>query len=150
MRPSHSLVNLLDPTVTGLGYELVGIEFDGKQRVLRVYIDNVGGITLDDCSLVSSHISALLDVEEPISGHYQLEISSPGLNRPLFTIGHFERFLGEMAHVHLLRLVEGRRTLKAKIIGVEGNMVVLQEGEKMFHVPHETIEKARLIPNFTF
>ena len=91
MRAREGLVELLEPTVEGMGYELVGVEFDGHQRVLRVYIDRPEGITVDDCSAVSYQLSGLLDVEDPITGRYQLEVSSPGMDRPLF--------IGEVEHV---------------------------------------------------
>lgn len=148
MRARERLFELIEPVVTGLGYELVGVEFDGGQRVLRVYIDSESGITLDDCSRVSYQLGAVLDVEDPIPGRYQLEISSPGLDRPLFTLAHFERFKGEMARLQLARLVEGRRRFKARLLGVDGDCVVLQDGDATFRIPFESIEKARLAPEF--
>ena len=148
MRAQERLVSLIDPVVAGLGYELVGVEFDGHQRILRVFIDSESGITLDDCSKVSYQLSGALDVEDPIPGHYQLEISSPGLDRPLFALAHFERFKGEMARLQLARLVEGRRKLKARLLGVEGDIVLVQEGEETLRIPYEAIDKARLAPEF--
>jgi ribosome maturation factor RimP len=148
MRAQARLIELLEPTVEGLGYELVGVEFDGSQRVLRVYIDSEAGITLDDCTKVSYQVSGVLDVEDPISGRYQLEISSPGLDRPLYTLAHYERFKGEMARLQLIRLVEGRRKIKARLAGVDGDDVLLQDGETTLRIPFESIEKARLAPEF--
>jgi ribosome maturation factor RimP len=148
MRAQERLIDLIEPVAAGLGYELVGVEFDGRQRVLRVYIDHPDGITLDDCSKVSYQVSGVLDVEDPIPGHYQLEISSPGLDRPLFALAHFERFKGEMVRLHLARAIEGRRKFKARLLGVEGEAVLLQDGETTFRIPYESIEKARLAPEF--
>lgn len=148
MSARERLHDLIEPVVTGLGYELVGVEFDGRQRVLRVYIDSAQGVTLDDCSRVSYQVGAVLDVEDPVPGRYQLEISSPGLDRPLFELAHFDRFKGEMARLQLTRLVDGRRKLKARLLGVEDGCVVLQEGEATFRVPFDAIEKARLAPEF--
>lgn len=148
MRAQARLIELLEPTVEGLGYELVGVEFDGSQRVLRVYIDSEQGITLDDCTKVSYQVSGVLDVEDPISGRYQLEISSPGLDRPLYTLAHYERFKGEMARLQLTRLIEGRRKIKARLAGVDGGDVLLQDGETTLRIPFESIEKARLAPEF--
>jgi ribosome maturation factor RimP len=148
MRAQERLIDLIEPVVMGLGYELVGVEFDGRQRVLRVYIDSVAGITLDDCSRVSNQVSGVLDVEDPIPGRYQLEISSPGLDRPLFSFAHFERFKGEMVRLQLLRPMEGRRRFKARLLGVDGDCVVLQDGEATLRIPYESIEKARLAPEF--
>ena len=118
-------MQLLEPTVEGLGFELVGVEFDGHQRVLRIYIDHPDGITLDHCSEVSYQLSGLLDVEDPIPGRYQLEISSPGMDRPLFTLEHFARFLGSVVRIQLTSPIEGRRRFKARIEAVEGSDIVL-------------------------
>ena len=148
MRAQERLIQLMEPTVSGLGYELVGVEFDGRLRVLRVYIDSPAGITVDDCSRVSYQVSGLLDVEDPIPGRYQLEISSPGIDRPLFALEHYERFKGSMVRLQLGRLIEGRRRFRARLLGVEGDTVVLQEGEETFRVPYDSIEKARLSPEF--
>jgi ribosome maturation factor RimP len=148
MRAQERLIQLMEPTVSGLGYELVGVEFDGRLRVLRVYIDSPAGITVDDCSRVSYQVSGLLDVEDPIPGRYQLEISSPGMDRPLFALEHYERFKGSMVRLQLGRLIEGRRRFRARLLGVEGDTVVLQEGEETFRVPYDSIEKARLSPEF--
>jgi ribosome maturation factor RimP len=148
MRARERLISLIEPAVTGLGYEFVGVEFDGRQRILRIYIDRVGGITLDDCSKVSYQVSGVLDVEDPIPGRYQLEVSSPGLDRPLFALAHFERFKGEMARVQLASPLEGRRKFKARLLGVDGDCILLQEGETVLRVPYQSIEKARLAPEF--
>jgi ribosome maturation factor RimP len=148
MRSHDRMQRLLEPVVQGLGYELVGVEFDGRQRILRVYIDHPEGITLDDCSKVSYQISGVLDVEDPIAGRYQLEISSPGMDRPLFTREHFERFAGQMARVQLAGLLDGRRRFQGRLAGIEGQEVLVQEGETLFRLPFEMIEKARLAPEF--
>jgi ribosome maturation factor RimP len=148
MRAQERLIQLIEPVVSGLGYELVGVEFDGRQRLLRVYIDHPEGITLDDCSKVSYQVSGVLDVEDPIPGRYQLEISSPGLDRPLFAREHFERFKGEMVRLQLARAIGGRRRFKARLLGLDGEDVVLQDGEETFRIPYDSIEKARLSPEF--
>lgn len=148
MRAQERLVAVIEPVVTGLGYELVGVEFDARQRVLRVFIDKEAGITLDDCSAVSYQLSGALDVEDPIEGRYQLEISSPGLDRPLFTLAHFQRFKGQLARLQLRLPIEGRRKFKARILDVEGNEVLLQDGETILRIPYESIDKARLAPEF--
>jgi ribosome maturation factor RimP len=148
MRAQERLIKLIEPVVGGLGYELVGVEFDSRQRVLRVFIDSADGITLDDCSKVSYQLSGALDVEDPIPTRYQLEISSPGLDRPLFALEHFERFKGEMARLQLTQPLEGRRKFKARLMGVEGDCVLLQDGETALRIPYQSIEKARLAPEF--
>jgi len=148
LKARDGLVELLDPVVQGMGYELVGVEFDGHQRTLRVYIDRPEGITLDDCSAVSYQLSGVLDVEDPIPGRYQLEVSSPGMDRPLFTRAHFERFAGEVVRLQLNRPLEGRRRFKARLQGVEGDEILLQDEDKLIRIPYESIEKARLVPAF--
>jgi ribosome maturation factor RimP len=148
MRAQDRLVDLLEPVVRGLGYEWVGSEFDGHQRTLRIYIDSPDGIGVDDCSKVSYQVSGVLDVEDPIPGRYQLEVSSPGLDRPLFTLSHFERFIGSLVKLQLSRALEGRRRFKARIKGVEGQDVVLEDETGVFKIPYDLMDKARLVPEF--
>jgi len=148
MKTPDRLVRLIEPVVVGLGYELVGVEFDANQRVLRVYIDHEHGIVIDDCSKVSHQVSGVLDVEDPIPGKYQLEISSPGMDRPLFSLAHFQRFQGALARVRLLRPVEGRRQFKARLAGVKDGAVRLEEDGVIHEIPFDSIDKARLVPEF--
>ena len=148
MKVSKSLLDLLEPVVTGMGFELVGIEFDGHQCALRLYIDHPDGVGLDECSKVSYQVSGVLDVEDPIPGRYQLEVSSPGMDRPLFTLEHFERFKGQIARVQLSRPMEGRRRFKGQIIAIEGEDILLLEDGKEYRIPFGQIEKAKLSPVF--
>jgi ribosome maturation factor RimP len=145
---SDSLTVLLDRVVTGLGYDLVGHELTKTGeggRTLRVYIDLPGGIRLEDCERVSHQLSAALDVDDPIRGAYTLEISSPGLDRPLFTLDHFRRFVGREAKVVLRNPVAGRRRFKATIRQVGAETVDLEEGGETLEVPFSLIDKARLV-----
>ena len=148
MKMPDRLTRLVEPVVVGLGYELVGVEFDSHQRTLRVYIDCEKGVQLDDCSKVSHQLSGLLDVEDPIPGNYNLEVSSPGMDRPLFTPVHFERFKGALARVQLFSPIDGRRRFKARLLGVEGDKVRLLDGEAQIDIPFESIERARIVPEF--
>lgn len=148
MKIPDRLTRLVEPVVVGMGYELVGVEFDSHQRILRVYIDSERGIMIDDCSKVSHQLSGLLDVEDPIPGNYQLEVSSPGMDRPLFTPAHFERFAGSLARLQLLRPIDGRRRFKARLRGLRDDKVVLQDGETEFEIPFDLIDKARIVPEF--
>jgi ribosome maturation factor RimP len=144
------LESLLAPVVEDLGYEYVGIEYSSnpKNRVLRLYIDQPEtGIGLEDCETVSREVSALLDVEEPIPGQYTLEVSSPGVERPLFTAEHFERFVGEVAAVQMLSPVEGRRKFKGVIVAVEGEEVCLDVDGTQWRLPIAGMAKARLTPD---
>lgn len=148
MKVNHRIQSLVEPVVVGLGYELVGIEFDGHQRVLRLYIDGPDGIGLEDCSKVSYQISGVLDVEDPIPGRYQLEVSSPGMDRPLFTPDQYRRFLGSLIRIQLVRPQEGRRRFKGILIALEGDEVCLQEDGKDYRIPFALIDRARLVPGF--
>lgn len=144
------IVELLTPTVSALGLELLGVEFapSGGRSLLRLYIDAPGRhVTLDDCEVASREVSAVLDVNDPISGQYTLEVSSPGIDRPLFTVEHFSRFVGEQAKVSLRLPMEGRRRLQGAILRVEDDSIVLQVGESEIRIPHDNIEKARLVPD---
>lgn len=149
MKMPERLTRLVEPVVTGLGYELVGVEFDSHQRTLRVYIDREAGVGVDDCSRVSHQLSGVLDVEDPIPGNYQLEISSPGMDRPLFTPEHFERFVGALVRIQVLRPVQGRRRFKGRLLALEaGATVHLEEDGSRYAIPFESIEKARIVPEF--
>lgn len=142
------LRTLFEPVVEGLGYELVGVEFisAGNHSVLRVYIDHDDGIDLDDCTAVSRQVSALLDVEDPIPGQYNLEVSSPGLDRPLFSLAQFEQFVGHSASVDLREKLAGRRRLNGTIEGVRDHSVVLRADEEEYVIPIGAIGKAHLVP----
>jgi len=147
--PEH-LVKLIEPIVEGLGYECVGIEFNPhpKQGLLRVYIDNASGIVLDDCAKVSHQLSGALDVDDPIHGQYQLEISSPGEDRPFFKIAQFRHFTGSTVKVNLFKPVAKRRKITGRILKVEDDIIHLQEGGQVYEIPFQTISKARLVPDF--
>jgi len=145
----EQLIEMLETTVERLGFELADLELlEGTHGLLRLFIDNEAGISLEDCEAVSRQVSALLDVEDPISGDYSLEVSSPGLNRRLVKAKHFERFAGENVKVKLKRLFEGRRNYKAKLIGYKEPNVILQEGQAKFLVPLQEIDTARVVPKF--
>jgi len=146
--PEH-LVNLIEPIVEGLGYECVGIDYNPHPRhgLLRVYIDSEEGILVEDCSKVSHQISGVLDVEDPIPGNYQLEISSPGADRPFFKISQFEQFIGSTVSVNLFKTIEGRRKITGLIEKVDGDIVMLQEAGQIYEVPFGAMSKARLVPD---
>ena len=135
--------------VAALGYELLGVEYLARPQaghLLRLYIDAEGGIGLDDCERVSHQVSGVLDVENPIRGDYALEVSSPGLDRPLFELAHFARFVGHQARVRLQSPLDGRSNFRGTIEAVEGEEVVLQvEGEPV-RLPFARMSSARLIP----
>lgn len=141
--------DIIEPVVLALGYELVGIEYmpQGKHSLLRVYIDSEDGITLDDCSRVSHQLSGLLDVEDVIKGQYNLEISSPGLDRPLFSAEHFQRFAGHEAKIRLSVPQGGRRNYQGILRGVQDGAVLLDMDNQQVSVPLNAIDKANLVPD---
>lgn len=147
----ETLQKLIEPAVAALGFELWGLEYSaqGKHSKLVVFIDHADeGVGVDDCADVSRQVSALLDVEDPIPGQYQLEVSSPGMDRPLFSLSHFERYAGHIIRLRLRAPFEGQRRFKGLLAGVDGDEVLLQSGEEEYGFPIETIEQARVVPGF--
>ena len=147
--PEH-LVNLIEPIVEGLGYECVGIEYNPhpKNGLLRVYVDTENGVLLEDCTKVSHQLSGMLDVEDPISDNYQLEVSSPGTERPLFKIAQFEQFIGSTVTINVFKPIANKRKLVGIIGQVEGDIVTLQQGEQILEIPFQAMSKARLVPDY--
>jgi ribosome maturation factor RimP len=148
--PPH-LVEMIRGAVDGLGYELLGVEYLPRPKaghLLRIYIDSAQGVGLADCEKVSHQVSGVLDVEDPIASEYALEVSSPGLDRPLFEKAHFERFVGRVARVKSNVALNGRSNFKGPIIGVEGDELLLEvEGEPV-RLPLAQLASARLVPEF--
>lgn len=158
------IASLLGPTVASLGLELLGAEYlpSPGGAVLRLYIDvpaeeaqgeEPRSVTIDDCESVSREVSAQLDVEDPISGHYTLEVSSPGIDRPLFTAAQFARFAGESAKVVLRLPQDGRRRLQGEIVRVEADgrgeeHIVFRVDGNELAVRADNIDKARLVPDW--
>nr|WP_228029670.1 ribosome maturation factor RimP [Pseudomonas aeruginosa] len=141
---------LLAPVVEALGYECWGVEFisQGRHSVLRVYIDRPEGILIDDCEAVSRQVSGILDVEDPISGEYTLEVSSPGMDRPLFTLEQFAKHAGEQVKIRLRSPYEGRRNYQGILRGVEEQDVVVLVDDHEYLLPIDSIDKANIIPRF--
>ena len=158
---ADEIAALLSPTVASLGVELLGIEYlpaPGGATV-RLYIDvpqaEAGRVEkeprlvgIEDCEAVSREVSAQLDVEDPIVGNYTLEVSSPGLDRPLFGAAQFQRFIGETSKVTLKLPQEGRRRLQGKILRVQDDAIVFALDNGEFEVAAENIEKGRLVPDW--
>ena len=145
------LVDLLAPTVASMRLELLGVEFvqSGASALLRLYIDAPGRtVTIEDCEAVSREVSGVLDVEDPIASRYELEVSSPGIDRPLFTAGHFARHVGEQVKLTLQIPRDGRRRLQGTIAHVDGQSIALRVGEEDVVLQHTDIEKARLVPDW--
>lgn len=143
------LTQMLQPAVEGVGYELVGVEHlpMGKSTVLRIYIDSPDGITVNDCSRVSHQVSGVLDVEEPIKGQFTLEVSSPGIDRPLFNIEQFAQFVGSKVKLKLYHAIEGRRKITGVIDSVEGEDIIVKEvdTDDCIQLQMDDIDKANII-----
>jgi ribosome maturation factor RimP len=142
---------LLAPAVDALGLELLGCEYSAgnANALLRLYIDAKDRpVNIEDCEAVSREVSALLDVHDPIDAHYTLEVSSPGIERPLFRIEHFARFLGEPVKVTVDLPIDGRRRFQGAILRVEGDEIVLDQDGSEVRIAHPNVIKARLAPVF--
>lgn len=144
------LRRLLEPGVKALGFELVDVELAGQghRNTLRVYIDGPHGVTVDDCAHVSRQLSAILDVEDPIPGSYALEVSSPGLDRPLVTPEDYRRFRGEEVKLRTTDAVDGRRNFKGRLIEASGDGIIIEVDGQRFELAIDRIERARLVPRF--
>jgi ribosome maturation factor RimP len=146
------LHNLIVPVVESLGCELWGLEYliQGRQATLRIYIEKEteAGIGVDDCEKVSRQVSSVLDVEDPIASRYTLEVSSPGMDRPLFTLAQYQRSIGEKISLKLNRKFDERKNFTGIITGIENDEVILQSGDDEYVLPFEMIEKANIIPTF--
>ncbi|OOZ36978.1 ribosome maturation factor RimP [Solemya velesiana gill symbiont] len=150
-RAPDSLTELMRETIEPMGYELVGAEYMGDGRagyILRIYIDHENGISVDDCSTVSHQVSGVLDVEDPIHEKYALEVSSPGLDRPLFFKEHFERFKGSRVRIRLHEKMHGRRRFDGVLNGLQSDDVLVDVDGEEFVLPYDLIDKARLVADF--
>lgn len=141
---------LLEPTISGLGYELLGIDRAraGEAQLLRLYIDRPDGITLEDCERVSRQVSDVLEVEQAMRGEFTLEVSSPGVDRPLFTLDQHRQFLGAHVRLRLRNLVNGRRRVSGRLTEVSDDALVLDLDGAAFVVPFADVERSRLVPEW--
>lgn len=158
---SREIQHIAEPVCHANGYELVDVEYTRAQVgwVVRVYIDrpadvpNHSGISFADCERLSRELSTVLDVEDPVPHAYSLEVSSPGLDRPLRTAAHFQRYAGETAKVALAEPLEGRKNFKGVVKGVEppgpdATLVVIEVDGAEFRLPIQSIASARLVPDW--
>ena len=145
---AQELARILEPTVEGLGYEITDLEvkLGGKGGVVRIFIDHPDGIGLEDCEKVSMAVSALLDVEDPLPGQYNLEVSSPGLDRKLTKYEHFQRFEGETLKVSMRFPIEGRKCFRGTLVSSDDENIVLEVDGESYSLPMATIDTARLVP----
>jgi ribosome maturation factor RimP len=138
------------PAVLALGYELLGcVCFNrGRQTIIRIYIDKEGGITIDDCERASYQINGVLAVSDLINDNYMLEVSSPGLDRPLFTPEQFRRFIGQRVRIRMHVPLQGQRQFTGLLQNVVDEKVVLLLAEGEVLLPFANIERANLAPDF--
>jgi len=149
MAKADDIETLITPTVTAAGCELWGVQLiQAKHAILRLYIDAEGGAGIEDCERVSRDVSRLLDVEDPISSEYTLEVSTPGLDRPLLKREHFARCAGEQISVRLRVPANGQRNFNGRLVGIEGDEVMLHDGDTVLRLPLMNIDKAQVVPQF--
>lgn len=150
MSVKQKIEELIGPVISALGCELWGLEYfaQGRHSVLRVYIEKEPNVELEDCEKVSRQVSSLLDVEDPISGKYTLEVSSPGMDRALFTLDHYQRFKGSMIALKLTHAFEGQKKFKGVLSDVVNDEVILQVGDEEYVLPFEWIDRANVVPQF--
>jgi len=148
-RASQAIVDVIEPVVTGLGYGFVGAEFGQAENgmTLRVYIDTdrEAGILIEDCVAVSRQLDAVMDVEDPIQAAYLLEVSSPGVDRPLFDAAQFGSVIGEEVRVRLLTGVDGRRNYKGQLLACGDGSITIEVDNVDHELPLDDVEQAHLI-----
>jgi len=146
----ENLQELLRPGVEALGFVLVGIDFQPREKnsLIRLYIDSDQGVRLEDCEAVSRQVSGILEVDDPISGRFTLEVSSPGLDRPLFEIIHFEQYIGKKSRIKMMVEVNGRKNFTGIIQAVSDEVVTLLVDDAEFELIFDDIKSARLVPEY--
>lgn len=137
---------IVEPVVTRQGLELVDVEYRGELQgwVLRIYIDRENGVNVGDCSRVSSEIGTILDVEDPIPQSYHLEVSSPGLNRPLKREEDYQKYQGSLVKIRTVAPIDGRQNFTGRLLGCSNGQVQVEIGEKRWEIPFSQITKANL------
>ena len=145
-----SLNQLIAPVVVDLGYEFWGLEYQPQAGVslLRVYIESADGIAVEDCTTVSRELSVLLDVEDPIHSEYRLEVSSPGMARPFFSLEQYARYVGAVLKVKLRFSFEGRKNFSGQLVAVENDELIIRDGDNEYCLPYEQLEKGTMVPQF--
>lgn len=143
------LIEIIQQPIEALGFELIGLEYiRSRQPILRIFIDHEKGISVDDCAEVSHQISAIFDVEDPIASNYTLEVSSPGMDRPLFTIEHYKQFIDQNISFSLRIPTMNRRNWKGKLMQVENEMITVDVDGELHQFAFGNIQKANIVPQF--
>jgi ribosome maturation factor RimP len=147
MSEKLKIEELIGPTINSLGYDLVRVQIlDEGTKTLQIMVDRLdeANLTIDDCSIISKEISVIIDINDPIGENYLLEVSSPGIDRPLLRFKDFEKYAGFHARVDMNTALEGRKKFKGKLIGTEGNNIRIKVKEETYLLPFSKIEKAKL------
>ena len=143
------LTELLAPVVESLGCELWGIDYhaQGKLSVLRLYIDKAGGVQMEDCERVSRQVSSVMDVEDPISSEYTLEVSSPGMDRSFYKLEQYKDYVGSQIQVRLRIAFDGRKKFSGLLKGIENDEIIIEADGEEYLLPFELIDKANVVPS---
>ena len=146
MTIEQKLEDLFKPIIESMGFELWAIEYipAGRHTTLRVFADKVGGINVDDCAAISRQLSAIMDVEDPISDQYMLEVSSPGLDRVLIKPEHFKRYVGKSVRVRSAVAILGRKKINGLMTSVTEDSIEVEVDGELFEIPFGLIDKANL------
>lgn len=147
---AEQIQQLIEPSIIALGYDVWGCVYipQGRYSLLRIYIDNEQGITVDDCQKVSHQVSALLDVADPIKGEYHLEVSSPGMDRPLFKLEQYQRYIGSKLQLRLIAPLQNRRNFTGTLLAVTAEGIELELDNATQTLLYANIERANLVPEF--
>lgn len=147
-RLEKKLNDMFEPVIESMAYELVCVELTGSGNgtILRVYIDADKGITVEDCKAVSYQLSGILEVEDPLQSQYALEISSPGLDRPLVKPEHFKQFIGDLVKIRSTEAVLGRKNFKGILESFDGEYLCVAVDNEVYEIPFDIVEKANLVP----
>ena len=150
MDPTQKIADMIAPTLESMGYELVRVTFTGgEHQILQIMAEKEDGtMTIEGCEEVSRAVSVLLDVEDPIKGQYELEVSSPGLDRPIFTIEQFRKYIGETIKLRLYEKINERKRFTGVLISVENDVILINCENEDFEVPVNMVDKAQLVPQF--
>lgn len=148
---TNRLRTLLEPGIDALGFELIELEYvSGQRAVLRIYLDAPGGVLVEDCERVSRYVSGVLDVEDPVPGQYALEVSSPGLDRPLVRPEHFRRFVGHEVQVETRQPQDGRRRFRGALVDAQDDRITVRCEDRTVELHLDALRSARLVPELPF
>jgi ribosome maturation factor RimP len=148
MEQEEKIRGLVSPAITGFGYRLVRVQISGENdKTLQIMVERVDevSITVEDCAIISREVSRILDVDDPINGSYLLEVSSPGIDRPLVCIEDFDQYVGFEARVDMNILIEGRKKFKGILLGVQNDKVKIKVNEEIYTLPFDAIRRAKLL-----